>query len=447
MDNERSRLPAAQDRSVPSGGGGRVRAMVRRVLDAPAYPWITAAVLSCTAVAEALRMRPDSPLVLLTALIATVCSAWRHSRPVLARVSIGGALLNSLVWPQMFMSVALAGLLGFYALSRNRVHHPVMLVACGTIGAILVNIGQIKAGAYDLTGLAPEHTRGVLPYLTDSFVVAVAMVTAVSIGDAMRSREEMRRERRAAEARRIATERQRAAESERARITRELHDVVAHSVSLIAVQAESATYTIADLGPEGRENFQQIAESARTALWELRQILDVLRDRSGEGPLTAPQPTLERLDELIEQHRAAGGEVELRRTGGPRPMPVPAAVGLAAFRIVQEALTNTRKHAPGARAVVEIGRHPDRVTVRVEDDGAHGTGMSAPGGPAPRGLSAVDGTGHGLAGMHERAALLSGRLSAGPRPSGGFVVDAVLPMGQTRDPEDRSGTWEGVATG
>ncbi|WP_158714652.1 sensor histidine kinase [Streptomyces sp. NRRL S-474] len=419
--------------------------MIRQVLDAPARPWTTAAVLSCAAVAEALRMRPDSFLVPLTALLATVCSAWRHSRPVLARVSIGSALLNSLVWPQMFMSVALAGLLGFYALSRNRVHHPVTLAVCGTVGAILVNIGQIKAGAYDLTGLPLEYTRGVVPYLTDSFVVAVAIVTAVSIGDAVRSREEMRHERLAAQARRIATERQRAAEAERARITRELHDVVAHSVSLIAVQAETATYTVADLGPEGRENLQQIAESARTALSELRQILDVLRDRTGERASTSPQPTLERLDELIEQHRAAGGEVVLRRTGGPEP--VPATVGLAAFRIVQEALTNTRKHAPGARAVVEIGRHPDRVTVRIEDDGAHGVGKPGSGGRAPRRLSTGSGTGHGLAGMLERATLLNGRLSAGPRPSGGFVVDAVLPVEQTRTPEDRSEIWEGVATG
>ncbi|MCQ0023678.1 histidine kinase [Streptomyces somaliensis DSM 40738] len=383
-------------------------------------------------------MRPDSFLVPLTALFATVCSAWHHSRPVLARVSVAGALLNFLAWPQMPVSVALAGLLAFYALSRNRTHHPVTLVVCGTIGVTLVHMGQIKAGVHDLTGLPLEHTREVLPYLADPCVVAVAIVAAVSAGDAVRSREEMRRERLAAEARWAAVGRQRAVEAERARITRELHDVAAHSVSLIAVQAETATYTIADLGPEGRKNLQQIAESARTALWELRQILDVLRDRTGERASTSPQPTLERLDELIEQHRAAGGEVTLRRTGGPEP--VPAAVALAAFRIVQEALTNVRKHARGARTVVEIGRHPDRITVRIEDDGADGAGEPEPGGRAPRSPATGDGAGHGLGGMFERAALLNGRLSADPRPSGGFVVDAVLPVGQTRAPDNRSGT-------
>ncbi|MCP9975003.1 hypothetical protein [Streptomyces somaliensis] len=103
----------------------------------------------------------------------------------------------------------------------------------------------------------------------------------------------------------------------------------------------------------------------------------MLRDRTGERASTSPQPTLERLDELIEQHRAAGGEVTLRRTGGPEP--VPAAVALAAFRIVQEALTNMRKHARGARTVVEIDHHPDQITARIEDDGADGAGEPEPG--------------------------------------------------------------------
>ncbi|BFO15980.1 hypothetical protein SHKM778_23680 [Streptomyces sp. KM77-8] len=146
--------------------------------------------------------------------------------------------------------------------------------------------------------------------------------------------------------------------------------------------------------------------------------------------LTAPQPTLDHLAELVEQHRAVGGEAELRITG--QRVPLPAAWELSAYRITQEALTNARKHAPGARTVVEIDYGADQLlTLRVHDDGPGP--VSDPG----------SGAGHGLTGMRERAALVCGRLSAGAGPDGGFLVEAELPGG----PGDRHGEGDGCDQG
>lgn len=204
--------------------------------------------------------------------------------------------------------------------------------------------------------------------------------------------------------------------AERARLARDLHDVVAHHVSLIAVRAETAPYTHPDLGPSARTVLADVATDARLALDELRGVLGIL-GRAGQDE-RAPQPTWEDVPALVERAGSTGVEVVLRRTGSrPVECAVDGAVGYAAYRVVQEALTNARRHAPGAAVVVglDAGSAPADPVVVVVRSGL-GTGRQAD----------TTGSGRGLAGMRERVEGLGGRLSVGPRGEE-FVVEAVLP--------------------
>jgi signal transduction histidine kinase len=202
---------------------------------------------------------------------------------------------------------------------------------------------------------------------------------------------------------------------ERARIARELHDVVAHHMSVIAVRAESAPFRIPELPAAARDDMAETSAIAREALAEMRRLLGVLRG-ADSGPEHAPQPGMERLDALVAGVRGAGLAVDLRLTGDRRPLP--AGVELSAFRILQEALSNTLRHAPGAHATVEVRYEPDRLRLRVRNDAP--PGRSDRHRPAP--------AGHGIIGMRERAAMLAGELTAGPTPEGGYLVEAFLPL-------------------
>ena len=201
-----------------------------------------------------------------------------------------------------------------------------------------------------------------------------------------------------------------AAAAERARIARELHDIVAHHLSVIVLQAAGARAS----GRPAEATLEKIENSARQALAETRRLLGVLRDPDEETGL-APQPGIGDLDALAASVRAAGLPVNLVIDGDLAALP--AAVDVSVYRIVQEALTNVLKHAGPARADVTIGCAQDAVTIEVTDDGT-----AEPGDQAPAG-------GHGLAGMRERAAVFGGELAAGPRPGGGFAVRARLPLG------------------
>jgi signal transduction histidine kinase len=202
--------------------------------------------------------------------------------------------------------------------------------------------------------------------------------------------------------------------AERARIARELHDVVAHHVSMMVVQAESARVGTPGMPQAGEESLAAIRETGRQALAEMRRLVGMLRAEPAEPEPAArqPQPGLDRLDELVAAAGAAGNEVRLRREGDPRP--VPTGVDVTAYRIVQEALTNVRRHAPGAAAEVVVRYAGHAVRLEVRD---HGTGPPS---------TNVDG--HGLLGMRERAAMIGGSLHAGPAPGGGFLVTADLPI-------------------
>jgi len=203
----------------------------------------------------------------------------------------------------------------------------------------------------------------------------------------------------------------RAVAEERLRIARELHDAVAHNVSLMVVQAQGLGAGSSD--PAVTQATDQIAQLGRRAMAEMHRTLKLMRDTRGEAQLT-PQPGLESLDALLEQSRAAGLEIELTIEGPPRPLP--QSLELSAFRIVQEALTNVIKHADGAKAGVTISYLPDELQLTVVDDGHHPTD-----GPS------AGAEGHGLVGMRERANLFGGTLTAQPRPDQGFQVTAILP--------------------
>ncbi|MFE4785761.1 sensor histidine kinase, partial [Streptomyces sp. NPDC056716] len=214
---------------------------------------------------------------------------------------------------------------------------------------------------------------------------------------------------------------------ERARIARELHDVVAHHMSVITVQADSAPYRLQGLTPEACEEFGSIAAGARESLGEMRRLLAVLRSEDASGGERAPQPGLGRLQQLVEATVRGGVPAELSMpelTLVGELADVPPAVDLSAYRIVQEALANVVRHAPGARTQISVSKDEDALLVIVVN------------GPAGEHASPVEttGTGHGLIGMHERVRLVGGTLDVGPLPGGGFRVAARLPLAESDSP-------------
>jgi len=245
-------------------------------------------------------------------------------------------------------------------------------------------------------------------------IVFTAVAVAVdSAGSRLRAQRALATQTERTEAERA----RRAVLEERTRIARELHDVVAHHMSLIAVRAETAPYRITGLSEPARAEFGALSEVAREALAEMRRLLGVLRH--DQAAALAPQPQLADLPALIDAARGDGVSVEL--SAAPAVGRVPPGVGVCAYRIVQESLSNASQHAPGAAVTVSVGQEAGAVLLRV----ANGPGGAA--GPPEDG----HGPGHGLTGMRERVALLGGSLSAGPAPDGGFVVSAVLPVGET----------------
>src|SRR5690348_3593578 len=212
---------------------------------------------------------------------------------------------------------------------------------------------------------------------------------------------------------------ERALLEERQRIARELHDVVAHHMSVIAIQAEAAPYKTADPAPELVESFGEIRASALAGLTELRRVLGVLR--TGEAG-TAPQPGMADLDSLLDSAHSGGVSVTVTCSGDA--VPLPEGVDLSAYRIVQEALSNAMRHAPGSSVVVQVAYQPDSLGLEIRNDAPATNGAPV---LVPSETRAAGG-GHGLVGMRERATMLGGSLDAGPTGDGGFLVSAVLPV-------------------
>jgi signal transduction histidine kinase len=250
--------------------------------------------------------------------------------------------------------------------------------------------------------------------------VLLASVAPIAVGAAIARRARAEEARQSAARAMLAdTLTEHLARGERARIARELHDVVAHHISMIAVQAETARLTTPGLPAAGAQRFAEIGDTARAGLTEMRRLLGVLReDVSDAVGDRQPQPGLAQLAELIDSAREASGAAARLIVSGP-VAPFDPGVELAAYRIVQEALTNTRRHAPGSAVDVELRYSGDALRLRVRDNGP---------GPSMSSLSsAAEGSGHGLLGMRERAATVGGSLRTGAASGGGFLVEAVLP--------------------
>jgi signal transduction histidine kinase len=313
-------------------------------------------------------------------------------RPSSALVVGTAAVLLSMA---VFHSLTVAGLLAQVVLLYRAGRHGGQALALCLAVPLLV-LGLVAPGDELLAALAPA---------------------AALAGIALRARREasMHNAAREAVAGRLVAH---TARGERARIARELHDVVAHHISMIAVQAETARLATPGMPQEGARRLAEIGDTARAGMTEMRRLLGVLREDVEPDPTADrhPQPGLQQLNELIDEARGAAGAPMRLIVSGP-PATLGLGVELAVYRIVQEALTNARRHAPGAAVDVELRYRADSLRVRVRDNG-----------PGPSG---VEPGGHGLAGMRERAAAVGGRLTVRPAAVGGFVVDAVLPTGVT----------------
>ena len=291
------------------------------------------------------------------------------------------------------------------------------------VSRVALGIGLAAAPLYFLR-FGVDKTSSIVEDVLFVLFMMVPFALAWVLGDSLRTRRAYYAEL-VARNRRLEKEREAQAKvavaAERARIARELHDVVAHNVSVMVVQADGAAYVM-DVAPEqAKEALQTISGTGRQALAEMRRLLGVLRTgEPQESEDYVPQPDVEQIEVLVEQVRAAGLDVDFQVEGAPRKLP--SGVELTAYRIVQEALTNTRKHGgPTARASVRLVYFDDGLGLLVEDDGrgsAHE--LYEDGG--------VDGAGHGLIGMRERIGMVGGTLDAGPRPGGGFRISALLPL-------------------
>ncbi|HEX9065467.1 MAG TPA: histidine kinase [Streptosporangiaceae bacterium] len=280
-------------------------------------------------------------------------------------------------------------------------------VRCRTWAVVAVSVvTMLGAGAISRPAIGPAVV-----------LTAAPVFAGVIIRSRRANREQFRVQERRHEGERTLLE-------ERQRIARELHDVVAHHMSVIAIQAEAAPYKTADPPPELVESFAEIRASALSGLSELRRVLGVLRS---DRPDTAPQPGLRDLDGLLESARGGGVTVSSRITGHQRELP--AGVDLSAYRVVQEALSNAMRHAPGSSVQVELYYGEAALVIEVRNDGCPAPGARASldevGRPGP-----ADGSGHGIVGMRERAAMLGGHLQAGPAGDGEFLVTAAFPLGE-----------------
>ena len=249
-----------------------------------------------------------------------------------------------------------------------------------------------------------------------STIPLLFLLGALAVGESMRKRGLAVAALDATEEAMAESTRARTVMEERARIARELHDIVAHHLSVITVESEAARLTSPELSADGAGRFEAIASTAREALTETRRLLGVLRDDAGSDAARTPQPGLDHLDDLIDRAQAAGTPIRLLREG--EPVRLPLGVDLAAYRILQEALTNARRHAPGADVDVEVVYREHALHLHVRDHG-----------PGTVNGAAVEG--HGLMGMRERATLAGGTFSAGPAEGGGFEVLATLPTLET----------------
>ena len=322
------------------------------------------------------------------------------------------ALIVRRRYPVAVLSVAFVSTLAYALLDYP--HGPIFLSLIAAVLTVMSAGHRVVAWAFLAVGYLAFLLEGTVvrdeagPGWVPAVALAAWLLVLGTVGEALR----VRRDRVAETARTREEETRRRAGEERMRIARELHDVLAHDISLINVQAGVALHLLDERPEQARTALAAIKQASKDALGELRSVLEVLR-QADEGQPRAPTAGLDHLDRLVSGAAAAGLDVRVETDGTPRPLP--PSVDLAAFRIVQEALTNVTRHAGPATATIRLGYGDQELTVQVDDDG--------------RGTSNGSGSGNGIRGMRERAAALGGRLDAGPGPDGGFRIRASLPVG------------------
>ena len=380
----------------------------RRIAAVPLAPAVAGALLGLLAVSESLaRAGGDSAngnalfALLLLGLAGTLPLTLLRGYPASVAVAISAASVLSLT---AFQTLTIAGLVAQLAILQRLGRRGSPLLALVLAAGFLV---------LPLADPPPGQEMRVVTVLLASLAPAAALA-----GIALRAR--MQAQEHGAARQVIAGSLvEHTARGERARIARELHDVVAHHISMVAVQAETARLTTPGMPAAGAQRLSAIGDTARAALTEMRRLLGVLREDAQDaipgqqGADRQPQPGLKQLNELLDESRDVSGSGTRLIVWGT-PATFDPGVELAAYRIVQEALTNARRHAPGAAVDVELHYAANALRLRIRDNG-----------PGPPAAGPADG--NGLLGMGERAAAVGGDLRTGPAPGGGFVVEASLP--------------------
>ncbi|HYB49246.1 MAG TPA: sensor histidine kinase [Streptosporangiaceae bacterium] len=355
------------------------------------------------------RPVPHPTAALLLIVVAGLALAWRRRAPVAVLVVSTAAVAAYSLLGYVNGAALIAPILALYAVASQVSVRQAVVAAAATLTVLLtvsaVNnpFGHISGGGFDI-----------IPFMVAAavfagFAVANRRAYVASIQD--RAEQDARS--------RI--------DEERLRIARELHDVLAHTMATINVQAGVAAHVLPTRPEAAAEALQTIKTASKEGLRELRAILNVLRQADDADP-TQPAPGTAQLDALIEGARRAGLDTTFTVTGEPSPLP--AAVDLAAYRIVQESLTNAIRHAGPAAAAVSLIYQDDELRIDVADTGRGPKADPAGGTPSGPAVGPAGGTaGHGLAGMRERAAAVGGTVQVGPGPGGGFLVAARLPIG------------------
>ncbi len=409
----------------------RSAALVRRAAASPRAPIVLASVLAAAAVGQASWAAVSrgngvtgggglltsvaasgwllaSVVVALPSLVATLPIGFRWSQPAAPAIAICAANVVSLA---AFRLLTVAGLIAqLIVMYRLGNRGPQLLAALLALPfLVLALVTSVRLGS----GSAAVVTPGTAVLA----IVAASLGPVAACAGAARRFRSMAVQHTATRQAIAGTLHEHTARGERARISRELHDVVAHHISMIALQAETARLATPGMPATGAQRLLAIGDTARTALTEMRRLLGVLREDTGApAPALQPQPGLAQLNELLDEARDASG-IFARLVVRGWLTALDPGVELAAYRIVQEALTNARRHAPGAAVDVELHFTDDALHLRIRDNG--------PGPPAaPAGPEA---SGHGILGMHERAAAVGGELGTGAAPGGGFLVRATFP--------------------
>jgi signal transduction histidine kinase len=382
-------------------------AAVRSAADSAQPPAVAGAALAVLGLTEAVTLAAVNEVGAQTAL-ALALLALGTTVPLAVLGPTGAALTvcaASVLSLAGFRTLTVAGfvalLIAIYRLGRSGPRHqvPTQLAALLAVPFVVLIFTGPSPGSSEPTALT---------------ALLAALAPVASLGGIARHARGEARENRAARQVIADTLIENTARGERARIARELHDVVAHHISMVAVQAEAARLAVPGMPPAGAQRLSAIGDTARTALVEMRRLLGVLHhDTDVDVADRHPQPGLDQLNELVDAARdVSGSAIRLILRGAP--IPLDPAVELVAYRVVQEALTNARRYAPGAAVDVELTHAHDTLRVRIRDNGP------GPGSPAPAG-------GHGVTGMRERAVAVGGSVHAGPAASGGYLVDASLP--------------------